>query len=1479
MTKPPRKKAVPAPGPSRDAVDFALADRALTQVFAASPAHLTDIVSWHAHIPFVRALIDLLTPELVVELGVHKGDSLLAMAQALAELGQPGRVVGIDTWQGDVHAGQYAGDGILADLMQRAVIHGPRVTLLRCRFEDAVPGFADGSIDLLHIDGLHTYEAVRQDFDTWRPRLSRRGVVMFHDTAVKVGDFGVHRLWDEVSDLGVSFDFPYGNGLGVLALGPDVPVPVLRLLQLLAAPDGALLRRFAAAGEALEGKSQRRVLTERLATTTRERDDDRDSFRLDIEQRDARIAAERKLAGDEISRLAAEIDAQQQQASAEIEQRDAQIAAERQLAGDEISRLTAEIDAQRQQALAEIDRLTALINDQRDKADNESARLAEAQRAIEDRLADATRSRDAEVAEVARLTALLSETTATLAVETGAMAAARDAALGEVQRAAAEADLRVAAAESALASERELARLALATLKQKADASARDLGTTRAAVTRERKRIETLKNENAVLSEALASTTTERDALVRSVADLQAAEAGLQTRLDEQSAHAASEFARLNALVDSDRASAQTELTRLNREIAILHRDYTAALQRARLKSRAVRVFKQLAFPVFRALPLPSRTKNRLRLSIVNRFGETLQLVPPKTPALTSQTQLVLRPLTHRYLGLARASTGAPARLPAASVSIIVPVYNQIEYTLRCIEAIKLNSTEIEHEIIVVDDGSSDMTEILLSPRTDITYLRNDRNLGFIGSCNAGLAQATKTYVCFLNNDTEVLPLWLSALVDSFELHPGLGLAGSQLIYPDGRLQEAGGIVWNDFSGWNWGRLQDPESPRFTYARQADYCSGAAILLPRALALAIGGFDPEFAPAYGEDSDMAFRLRAMGLATLYQPLSRVVHYEGITSGTDTSTGVKAYQVVNAEKLKQRWAHVLPHQGANGENPDSAVERGRIGRVLVIDQITPETDKDAGSITALELMLALRNLGYKVAFVPCSNFTYIPDYTDVLGALGIESVLFPWTRSVEDHLKQVGDVYDAVVIFRVNTAFETIDAIRKGAPRAKVIFHNSDLHFLREERAQAVDNPNVAERGLSAPATKGRELSVIAGSDVTIVHSHFEKALLAEYVPAVPVVVFPWVYEPRGAGAPWSERRDVVFLGGYRHYPNVDAVLHYARDVAPVLDARMHGIRFRAIGSNPTPEMTALASDTLVIEGFVDDLQPVLSNARVMLVPLRYGAGLKGKIVTAMAHGLPVVTTSIGAEGMALTHGENVLIADTPQDMAEAVVRLYTDEILWRKLSAAGLDFVAATTSRKAGLEIVAKILEHAGLPALPQSPADHAEPVHLAPVGTPESLYHAGHLAAAARRALGLDPGKGRPVVLAVPSERALQQLHRAGGDDAVTSIDRLSEWAGAAVVLVLDAFDDTATEAALAAAVDTVAAILFVPPHLQADGQGYALTHAISGTPIHEAQARTPVHLRHSAVLTGLGDKVVWSADAGITGFASLTVAVIRTV
>jgi GT2 family glycosyltransferase len=230
-------------------------------------------------------------------------------------------------------------------------------------------------------------------------------------------------------------------------------------------------------------------------------------------------------------------------------------------------------------------------------------------------------------------------------------------------------------------------------------------------------------------------------------------------------------------------------------------------------------------------------------------------------------------------------------------VSIIIPVHNQLEFTYRCLMSIAAHPSRASIEVIVCDDASYDETPAILSTVSGIRCIRNVTNQGFLHSCNRAAAEARGQYLLFLNNDTEVQEGWLDHMLALFDADERTGLVGAKLLFPNGRLQEAGGAIWRDATGYN-------------YVREVDYCSGACILIETALFRQLGGFDDHYAPAYYEDTDLAFRVRQAGKKVLYQPLAVVVHHEGVSHGTDTGCGIKAYQVANKTKFRERWRKQL-----------------------------------------------------------------------------------------------------------------------------------------------------------------------------------------------------------------------------------------------------------------------------------------------------------------------------------------------------------------------------------------------------------------------------------------------------------------------------------------------------------------------------------------------------------------------------------------
>ena len=642
------------------------------------------------------------------------------------------------------------------------------------------------------------------------------------------------------------------------------------------------------------------------------------------------------------------------------------------------------------------------------------------------------------------------------------------------------------------------------------------------------------------------------------------------------------------------------------------------------------------------------------------------------------------------YLNTKRRTALAPNSSAKPVVSVIVPIYGQLAYTLNCLDSLLDHPARASFEILIGDDVSPDRSRELLPLLRDVNVVQHAENGGFIVNCNATAAKARGDYLLFLNNDTRVAAGWLDELIDSFANFPKAGLVGSKLFYPDGVLQESGGIIWRDGSAWNYGRDQDPNRPEFCYARQVDYVSGASIVVPRDLWDSLGGFDSHYRPAYCEDADLALRIRAADREVWLQPLSRVIHYEGRTSGTDLTKGVKAYQTINMEKLFARWEPALAAHRPNAELPLLEKDRNISKRALVIDVGTPTPDQDAGSVVTMATIKIYQDLGYKVTFLPRDNFLFDPVYTAALQRLGVECIYAPYDIDFTAFMARQGPLFDVIQVFRIDVAEKCLPDLRLYAPSAPVVFHNVDLHYLRMTRqAELTNDP---ELQLAANQMKVRELDLLKRVDCTIVTSPVEEEILRKEDPDANIIVFPYMIDVVGTSVGFTPRRDLMFLGGYRHTPNIDAAEWFVAEIWPKLADRLPEANLLIAGASPTESVKALANDRIDVTGMIPELGPVFDQTRVFVAPIRYGAGIKGKVATAMAHGVPVVATSCAAEGMYLENERDLVIVDDPDAFAEHVFTLYTDADAWAKFSRSGQDFVTEHNSMIKGRNTILRAI-------------------------------------------------------------------------------------------------------------------------------------------------------------------------------------------
>jgi O-antigen biosynthesis protein len=786
-----------------------------------------------------------------------------------------------------------------------------------------------------------------------------------------------------------------------------------------------------------------------------------------------------------------------------------------------------------------------------------------------------------------------------------------------------------------------------------------------------------------------------------------------QGRMDQNGAGTVRSAEKLLALLeeksewiadlDQTIAANETALQERTRKVAELEQ----ALEQV-TASRSWKLANRLSQVGRRLLPPGSRRRHLIRSSYrmaralyrlrVREYRET------KLAALRRAASRMIKPSIAS--GFDESEQARLIRLPSfekVDVSIIIPFFNHVHDTLACIESIGRLTTGRSYEVIVVDDASTEPTAELIRRIDGLVLIQNHQNLGFVGSCNRGAAAGRGDFLVFLNNDTVVSAGWLEALARTFKDVPDAGYVGAKLVYPDGRLQEAGSVIWRDASGWNYGKFDDAGHPRYNFTREVDYCSGACVMVPRLLFQELGGFDTRYSPAYYEDTDLAFKIRHAGHKVIYQPRARITHHEGLTSGTSLDSGVKSYQRVNKSKFMERWRLQLDDHSPEPTGATDLNEYTRRmdlvsrGHILVIDAHLLAPDRDSGSFRMMEIVRAFRRRGHHVTFIP-SNLAVRNPYLQDLQSIGVEVIHQAYYPSIIDYLKQHGREIDLAIVSRLDVAARHMAAVRRFAPQAKVVFDTVDLHYVRAERtAQLTNNPAqlaaVADR-------KKKEIQLAYRADLTLVVSAIEKEILDKECPGIDVRILSNMRPLEQGPTPgFDGRRDLIFIGGFEHAPNPDAVLYFAKEIFPRIQQTIPQAVFQVVGPDPTPEICQLASPSIKILGYVPEVKPIFNQARISVAPLRFGAGVKGKVNQSMALGVPTVVTSIAAEGMHLTHEHDTMIADDPAAFADAVVRLYGSRELWERLSKNGKANVRKHFSVEASSDRIDELLEWAGLSA------------------------------------------------------------------------------------------------------------------------------------------------------------------------------------
>ena len=605
-------------------------------------------------------------------------------------------------------------------------------------------------------------------------------------------------------------------------------------------------------------------------------------------------------------------------------------------------------------------------------------------------------------------------------------------------------------------------------------------------------------------------------------------------------------------------------------------------------------------------------------------------------------------------------------------VSIILVLYNRAELTFSCLQSL-LNQNFDNYEVIIIDNNSQDSTEELLTKIVNARIVFNRENKHFLLAANQGSKIATGKYLLFLNNDTQIIGDSLNSAIKTISSNETIGAVGGKIILPDGTLQEAGSIIWQDGSCLGYGRGKDPQASQYMFAREVDYCSGAFLLTPRQLFLELGSFDLLYQPAYYEETDYCVKIHKAGKKIIYDPQITILHYEFASSESDRAI---ALQQKNQEIFISQHQDWLQSQ----YKPDvhnillASNRKNKASKILFIDDRVPHPYLGSGYTRGHKILQLMAELGYTITFYPTDlsyQETWQETYQDI--SPFIEIATGYGLQKLANFLVSRPQYYDIIFISRPHNMNHLNYVLQQNYSfkKPKIIYDAEALYCLRDFAYHTLQNELLTEEAKQKAIVE--ELELAKNSDLIISVSPLERDKFVEYgYQQVEILGHSLDVDPTPSS--FEERKDILFVGSVYELrsPNADSILWFAREIFPLIQQQIkENINFLLVGNQKVTELNEelikLENNRIKIIGKVDRLADFYNSCRIFVAPTRFAAGIPHKVHEASAYGIPVITTNAIAEQLQWQSEKEILAADDRQDFARQCIRLYQDKSLWQKL--------------------------------------------------------------------------------------------------------------------------------------------------------------------------------------------------------------------